>query len=134
MEGPTTSGALAPYLFTKPPDQRESKNKMRMNGSQAAPAAVAEYSWTWIKLSGKKNIPPPKAVYRKSVSRFAPLKLRERNSARGNIGFGQRASTSRKTASESAPPKSVTSTNGWPKPNLEDSIRPYTSIPNPSVA
>ena len=62
MAGPTTSGALAPYLFTKPPDQRESKNKMTMNGSQAAPAAVAEYSWTWIKLSGKKNIPPPKAV------------------------------------------------------------------------
>ena len=33
-----------------------------MNGSQAAPAAVAEYPWTWIRLSGKKNMLPPKAV------------------------------------------------------------------------
>src|SRR5207244_11165240 len=96
MAGPTTSGALAPYLFTKPPDQRESKNKMRVNGSQAAPAAVAEYSWTWIKLSGKKNIPPPKAVDRKSESRLAPVKLRERNSSKRRIEYDERAATGNK--------------------------------------
>jgi len=35
---------------------------IRMNGSSAAPAAVADKPWIWIRLSGRKNRPPPSAA------------------------------------------------------------------------
>jgi hypothetical protein len=36
------SGALAPYRWISPPDQRDITNISRMNGSSAAPAWVGE--------------------------------------------------------------------------------------------
>src|SRR5947207_12987757 len=42
MIGPMTKGRREPYRLTNPPDQRESKNMIKMNGSDAAPAAVGE--------------------------------------------------------------------------------------------
>ena len=35
----------------------------------------------------KEDIVPLSALYKKNVSRFAPLKSRERNNVMGNIGF-----------------------------------------------
>ena len=42
-----------------PPDQRERRKISRIIGRVAAPAAVAEYAWTWIRFNGnkKKKIP-----------------------------------------------------------------------------
>jgi hypothetical protein len=52
--GPTNRGALAPNVPIRPPDQRESVNMSKTNGSNAAPAAVEEYSCTWIRTNGTK--------------------------------------------------------------------------------
>ena len=59
ITGPMISGSLGPYRATRPPDQRESMNISRIRGSTAAPVAVAEYPWTWIRFNGnrKKKIP-----------------------------------------------------------------------------
>ena len=42
MIGPTVNGKREPKRSIKPPDQRESENIDATNGSNAAPAAVAE--------------------------------------------------------------------------------------------
>jgi hypothetical protein len=42
MLGPMTSGRRGPKRSTSCPAQPESANMMKMNGSSAAPAAVAE--------------------------------------------------------------------------------------------
>lgn len=59
MRGPTIRGVLGPKRATSPPDHRERRNMSKIMGSMAAPAAVAVYRWTWIRLSGsrKKKIP-----------------------------------------------------------------------------
>src|SRR5262249_3048718 len=86
-----------------PPDQRERINTSKMKGRNAAPASVAVYPCTWIRFNGKKNNIPLSPQYRKSVSRFAPVKFFDRNRLNGSIGAGERASTNKKVIRAAAP-------------------------------
>ncbi len=48
---------------------------------------MVEYPWTWSRFSGNRKKKIPIAAYSKSVSRFAPLKLRDLNTER-EAGIG----------------------------------------------
>src|SRR5438067_4925178 len=86
-----------------------------------------------MRSNGKKNVTPLSAPYSKSVRRFAPLKVGERNKVSGTMGAGRRASTRRKASRATTPRASAPSTSAVPKPREPASISPYTSAPNPSV-
>src|SRR5258706_5777056 len=80
----------------------------------------------------KKKIPT--AEYRHSVSRFAPLKLRESNSTSGSIGALLRASASNNAIRQPKPMIKLPNTRGFPQPRLTDSRNPLTKPPKPTVA
>src|SRR5207302_11074652 len=86
-----------------------------------------------MRLNGKKKVKPPRAPYSKSLRRFAPLKVRERNKVSGTIGAGVRASTRRNASSAAMPTARALSTRVLPKPMDPASISPYTSAPKPTV-
>src|SRR5260370_24515716 len=100
----------------------------------AAPAAVAEYPWTWIKFNGNKKKKIPIAAYKNSVSRFAPLKLRDSNSASGSIGELPLASISTKATRQPKPTIKLPKTSGLRQPKLTDSMNPTINPPTPAVA
>src|SRR6266567_703844 len=64
-----------------------------------------------MRSKGKKNVTPLSAPYSKSVRRFAPLKVGERNKVSGTMGAELRASTSRKASRATTPSASVPSTS-----------------------
>src|SRR5688572_3672346 len=92
-------GNFAPTRLINPPAHRERRDKMRMNGTKAAPAAVAEYPCTCCKLNGRKKLNAASAPYKRRVSRFAPVKVRERKRPSGIMGEEVRASTKTKAIS-----------------------------------
>src|SRR5713226_7087763 len=100
----------------------------------AAPAAVAEYPWTWIKFNGNKKKKIPIAAYKKSVSRFAPLKLRDLNSVSGSIGELTLVSTNTKATRQPKPTIKLPTTRGLRQPKLTDSMNPTIKPPSPAVA
>src|SRR5260370_700696 len=134
MSGPIISGPLEPWRATSPPDQRERKNSSKIKGRTAAPAAVAEYPWTWIRFKGNKKKKIPIAAYKKSVSRFAPLKLRDLNSVSGSIGELTLVSTNMKATRQPKPTIKLPKTKGLRQPKLTDSINPTIKPPSPAVA
>src|ERR1700688_2205255 len=95
-----------------PPDQRERRNISRIKGRMAAPVAVAEYPWTWIKFNGNRKKKIPMAAYRKRVSKFAPVKLRDAKSVRGTIGEVVRISTQPKVVRHPKPTSRLPITSG----------------------
>src|SRR5215831_19191146 len=74
---------------------------------------------------------PPRAAYRKRVSRLAAPKFRERKSPKDTMGAGERASTIRKAARAQRPKTALSFTA---RPPREASIRAKVTAPNPSVA
>src|SRR5258707_12932119 len=86
-----------------------------------------------MRLNGKKKVKPLRAPYNKSVRRFAPLKVGERNKVSGTNGAEIRTSTKRNARSATMPTARALSTSVLPKPSKPASISPYTSAPNPSV-
>src|SRR5712692_3600247 len=86
-----------------------------------------------MRLKGKKKSTPLRAPYNKSVRRFAPLKVCERNKVSGTTGAETRASTRRNARSATMPIASELSTSVLPKPREPASISPYTRAPKPSV-
>src|ERR1700730_18912409 len=103
-----------------PPDQRERTNISRIKGRRAAPVAVVEYPWTWIRFNGNKKKKIPIAAYKNSVSRFAPLKLRDLNSASGSIGEVTLASMNTKATRHAKPTSKLPKTSGFRQPKLTD--------------
>ena len=99
----------------------------------AAPAPVALKPATCCRNRTRKKpwsaIPP----YMSSVSRFATLKLRWRNSASGSIGAGARRSHAMKAANSRVPPTSGSATPGSPQPRSGCSISP-NEIPASAAA
>src|SRR5260370_20107612 len=134
MSGPIISGPLEPWRATSPPDHRERRNSNKIKGRSAAPAAVAEYPWTWIKFKGIKKKKIPIAAYKKSVSRFAPLKLRDLNSVSGSIGELTLVSTNTKATRQPKPTSRLPKTSGLRQPKLTDSMNPTIKPPSPAVA
>src|ERR687895_2272407 len=104
-----------------PPDHRDSTPMITVNGRNDAPAAAAEYPWTWMRLNGTKNMEPESAKYNNSVIPFAPVKFRERNSCGGIIGARARHSNHTNTAMTATATTSGTSTFGCVHP-LSDAI------------
>src|SRR4029077_9859867 len=100
----------------------------------AAPVAVAEYPWTWIRSNGNKKKKIPMAAYKNSVSKFAPLKLRDSNSVNGSIGLVPLASTNANAIRQPQPTIKLTKTRGFLQPRLTDSMNPLTKPPSPTVA
>src|ERR1700687_6040401 len=103
-------------------------------GRTAAPVAVVEYPWTWIRFKGNKKKKIEIAEYKKSVSRFAPLKLRDLNSATGNIGELALASINTKATIQPTPTIKLPKTSGLRQPKLTDSMNPTIKPPSPTVA
>src|SRR5450432_611897 len=132
--GPTISGPRDPWWATSPPDQRERRNISRIRGRTAAPVAVVEYPWTWIRFKGYKKKKIPIAAYRKNVCRFAPLKLRDLNSLSGRVGAGLAASTKRNATRQPKPTVNPPKTREFPQPRFSDSTKPVTKLPSPTVA
>src|SRR5258708_36423211 len=76
----------------------------------------------------------PIAAYKSSVSRFAPLKLRDLNSASGSIGELTVASINTKATRHPKPTIRLPKTNGLRQPKLTDSMNPTIKPPSPAVA
>src|SRR3954452_10876849 len=76
----------------------------------------------------------PSAAYSTSVSALASVKVRDRKSVSGNIGFGARRSTFTSDASETVPIPSAASTRGWRAPSGGHSSNPKTMPPRPKTA
>src|SRR5260370_35564073 len=96
----------------------------------AAPAAVAEYPWTWIRFNGNKKKEIPIAAYRKRVNRFAALKRRDSKSVGGTIGEETWASTKTNAIRHPKPTIKLPSTRGFLQPRLSDSSKPFTNPPS----
>src|SRR5260221_11052024 len=75
----------------------------------------------------------PIAAYKSSVSRFAPLKLRDSNSASGSIGEFTVASINTKATRHPKPAIRLPKTNGLRQPKLTDSMSPTINPPIPDV-
>src|SRR4051812_25997827 len=134
MSGPTINGIFPPYLFTTPPDQRDRENINRMIVKLAAPAAVAEYRCTCIRLRGKRKKKMPSAAYKNRVSRFAPRNERDLKSPSETMGEDTCVSTQRKSARQINPTSKQTTTKGCRQPSFEDSRSPVTPLPRLTVA
>src|SRR5579864_1941155 len=106
----------------------------RMNGRIAVPALVGEYSWTWIRFNGNKKKKIPTAAYKKSVSKFAPLNLRDSKSFSGTIGVETWASPKTNMARLPKPRTKLPNTKRFVQPKFTDSRKPYTKPPSPRVA
>src|SRR5258708_11734744 len=100
----------------------------------AAPLAVVEYPWTWIRFNGNKKKKMPIVAYRNRVSRFAPLKLRDLNRLSGSMGAVELASTNTNAARQAQPTSRLPNTRGFFQPRFTDSRKPYTTPANPPVA
>src|ERR1700722_5593200 len=84
-----------------------------------------------MRFMGKKKKIPPRAAYRKKVSKLAPLKFRERNSLSETIGEGERSSTRENPTSAQIP---TTPTNPAGAPRFGSSINANVTAPSPTVA
>src|SRR5450755_814579 len=100
----------------------------------AAPVAVVEYPWTWIRFNGNRKKKIPTAAYKKRVSRLAALKLSDSNSRSGSIGDATLSSANTNPIRQPKPTIKLPKTNGSLQPRLTDSIKPLTRPPNPTVA
>src|SRR3979409_1085003 len=103
-------------------------------GRTAAPAAVVEYPWSWIRSMGYRKKKTPIAAYRKNVMRFAPLKARDLNSASGRIAEDEGTYAPTKIPRQATPPSILPNTSGLPQPNFTDSSNAVTTPPKPAVA
>src|SRR4051812_12640927 len=134
MSGPTINGIFPPYLFTSPPDQRDRENINKMIGKLAAPAAVAEYRCTCIRLSGKRKKKTPSAAYKNKVSRLAPRNEPDLKSPSETMGEETCVSTHTKSTRQTRPRSKQTTTRGCRQPSFEDSRSPVTTPPRLTVA
>jgi hypothetical protein len=87
-----------------------------------------------MRSKGKKNMVPTKAKYKSNVKALAPAKFLEQKRLRGIIGSRVRPSTTKKAPNATTPITRDPRTSGFPKPTLEDSRSPKTTLPKPAAA
>jgi hypothetical protein len=87
-----------------------------------------------MRLKGKKNMVPTKAKYKSNVKALAPAKFLERKRLSGIIGSRVRPSTTKKATNTPTPINRAPRTSGFPRPTLEDSRSPKTTLPKPTAA
>src|SRR5580693_4224881 len=80
----------------------------------------------------KKKIPI--AAYSSSVSRFAPLELRDLNIASGTVGALTLSSTNKNASKQPPPTSKLPTISGFFQPSSTDSTNPVTTPPSPAVA
>src|ERR1700692_1363095 len=105
-----------------------------IKGRIDAPAAVGEYPCTWIRFKGNKKKKIPIAAYKGSVSKFSPVKVRDRNSESGSIGDTTLPSVMTKAMRHPIPTVKLPITTKFDQPKLADSMIPTTRPPSPTVA
>src|SRR5882724_3734850 len=83
---------------------------------------------------GNKKKKIPIAEYRKSVSRFAPPKLRDLNRPSGTVGSVALVSTNTNAMKQPTPPIKLPITKGFLQPKPTDSTNPAIKPPRAAVA
>src|SRR5947209_8343941 len=87
-----------------------------------------------MRSNGNRKKKIPRAAYRKSVSKLAPLKSRDRKTCNGTMGESTRDSKIKNAIRDAQPTIKVTQTEGLLQPRLADSMKQYATPPRPSVA
>src|SRR6266852_800888 len=87
-----------------------------------------------MRSNGNRKKKMPRAAYRKTVSKLAPLKSRDRKSCNGTIGESARDSMKKKAIRDAQPTIKGPQTEGWLQPRLADSMKPNVTPPRPAVA